>query len=184
MSRLPNLTHVNRKGEQKALWKRRRRKNPTSVLDGEKPDRKKKGEKNETDFKAPWLWDIQHMETGSEKEEVLTGCPCGGCCLSMGLRMEVCAFVTHMDVYICVFCVLSRVCVCVSVKLTGVAEEGPMAPEVADIQRSVSLLCGRWQLSEQQNVSNAAVNGGVVWWEKNMASVWVMLDYFKMAGPH
>ncbi len=79
------------------------------------------------------------METGSEKEEVLTGCPCGGCCLSTGLRMEVCACVTHMDVYICVLCAYK----CVCVKLTGVAEERPIAPEVADIQRSVSLLCGR-----------------------------------------
>lgn len=26
------------------------------------------------------------METGSEKEEVLTGCPCGGSCLSTGLE--------------------------------------------------------------------------------------------------
>lgn len=44
-----------------------------------------------------------------------------------------------MSIY--VFCVFISVCVCV--KLTGVAEERPIAPEVADIQRSVSLLCGR-----------------------------------------
>lgn len=42
-----------------------------------------------------------------------------------------------------VFCALSYKCVRVCVKLTGVAEERPIAPEVADIQRSVSLLCGR-----------------------------------------
>lgn len=52
------------------------------------------------------------METGSEKEEVLTGCPCGGCSLRMGLRMEVCVCVTHMDVYICVLCVYKCMCVC------------------------------------------------------------------------
>lgn len=39
------------------------------------------------------------------------------------------------------FVCLKSVCVCV--KLTGVTEERPIAPEVADIQRSVSLLCGR-----------------------------------------
>lgn len=44
-----------------------------------------------------------------------------------------------MDVYICVLCAYK----CACVKLTGVAEERPIAPEVADIQRSVSLLCGR-----------------------------------------
>lgn len=32
----------------------------------------------------------QHTETGSEKEEVLTGRPCGVCCLSVGLQIEVC----------------------------------------------------------------------------------------------
>ena len=74
------------------------------------------------------------METGSEKEEVLTGCPCGGFCLSTGLSMEECACVTHMDVYLCVLCAYK----CVRVKLTGVAEKRPIAPEVADIQRSVS----------------------------------------------
>lgn len=78
------------------------------------------------------------MEGGSEKEEVLTGCPCGGCCLSTGLRMEVCACITHMDVYTCVLCTYKSVCI----KLTGVAGERPIAPEVADIQRSVSPQCG------------------------------------------
>lgn len=76
---------------------------------------------------------LQHTETGSEKEEVLTGCPCGGSCLSGGLRMEVCACVNHMDVYICFLCAYK----CVFVMLTGVAEERPVAPEVADIQWSV-----------------------------------------------
>lgn len=88
MSRLPNLTHVNRKGEQKALWNGRK----THIC---VRWRKKKKQKKKQISKPP-----QHMETGSEKEEVLTGCPCGGCCLSTGLRMEVCACVTHMDVYI------------------------------------------------------------------------------------
>lgn len=133
MSRLPNLTHVNREGEQKALWNRRGRKTHICVRWRKKQSRKKKQKKKQIS-KPP-----QHMETGSEKEEVLTGCPCGGCCLSTGLRMEVCACVTHMDVYICVLCAYK----CVCVKLTGVAEERPIAPEVADIQRSVSLLCGR-----------------------------------------
>lgn len=52
MSRLPNLTHVNRKGEQKALWNRRGRKTHICVRWGKKQSRKKKTEK-ETDFKAP-----------------------------------------------------------------------------------------------------------------------------------
>lgn len=34
---------------------------------------------------------------------------------------------------------MSAVCLSVCVQLTGVTEEGPMAAEVADIQRSVSL---------------------------------------------
>lgn len=35
MSRLPNLTHVNRESEQQALWDaRKKKKKPTSVLDG------------------------------------------------------------------------------------------------------------------------------------------------------
>lgn len=70
-----------------------REEKPTSVLDGKKTAAKKLKKKQIS--KPP-----QHMETGSEKEEVLTGCPCGGCCLSTGLRMEVFACVTHMDVYI------------------------------------------------------------------------------------
>lgn len=86
-----------------------REEKPTSVLDGVKkngPEEKKKQKKKQIS-KPP-----QHMETGSEKEEVLTGCPCGGCCLnSAGLRMEVCACFAHMDVYICVFCVCTTVCV-------------------------------------------------------------------------
>lgn len=96
---------------------------------------KKKTEK-ETDFKAPG-----HMKTGSEKEEVLTGCPCGGCCLSTGLKTEVCVCVEPIWISKYVPCVLTSVCVCVM--LTGVAEERPIGPEVADIQLSVSPLCGR-----------------------------------------
>lgn len=48
MSRLPNLTHVNRKGEQKALWKGRK----THICVRWKKNSSKKTEK-ETDFKAP-----------------------------------------------------------------------------------------------------------------------------------
>lgn len=51
MSRLPNLTHVNRKGEQKALWNRRGRKTHICVRWREKTDQKKT--EKETDFKAP-----------------------------------------------------------------------------------------------------------------------------------
>lgn len=51
MSRLPNLTHVNRKGEQKALWNRRGRKTHICVR-WRKKNRPEKAEK-ETDFKAP-----------------------------------------------------------------------------------------------------------------------------------
>lgn len=72
------------------------------------------------------------METGSEKEEVLTGCPCGGCCLSW-LKMEVCVTVKPIWMSIYVICVRACVCVCECVKLTGIAEERPAAPEVADI---------------------------------------------------
>lgn len=76
MSRLPNLTHVNRKSEQKALWNRRGRKHICVELEKKKKEQKNR-ERNR--FQSPWLWDPQLMETGSEKEEVLTGCPCGGC---------------------------------------------------------------------------------------------------------
>ena len=72
-----NKRHCEIGGEEK--------KTHTSVLDGEEKQTRKKKLKKEQISKAP-----QHMETGSEKEEVLTGCPCGGCCLSTGLRMEVC----------------------------------------------------------------------------------------------
>lgn len=105
MSRLPNLTHVNRTGEQKALWSRRGRKIHICVR-WRKRDNKKNRKRNR--FQSPWLWYPQYTETGSEKEGVLTGCPCGGCCLRIGLRIEVCicvcVCVTHMDVYICVLC--------------------------------------------------------------------------------
>lgn len=50
MSRLPNLTHVNRTGEQKALWSRRGRKIHICVR-WTKRDNKKT--EKETDFKAP-----------------------------------------------------------------------------------------------------------------------------------
>lgn len=50
MSRLPNLTHVNRTGEQKALWSRRGRKIHICVR-WRKRDNKKT--EKETDFKAP-----------------------------------------------------------------------------------------------------------------------------------
>lgn len=139
MSRLPSLTHVNRKGEQKALWDRRGRKTQICVRWRKKKTRPRKKKLKKKQISKP----PQHMETGSEKEEVLTGCPCGGCCLSTGLRMEVCVCVEPIWMSIYVFCVLTSVCVCVCVKLTGVAEERPIAPEVADIQWSVSLLCGR-----------------------------------------
>jgi len=72
---------------------------------------KKKTEKRNR-FQSPWLWDPQYTETGSEKEEVLTGCPCGGCCLCTGLKMEVCMCKTHMDVYMCVLCSYKCKCVC------------------------------------------------------------------------
>lgn len=55
----------------------------TSVWDGWEGT--KKNREREADSKALWLWDVQHMETGSEREAVLTGCPCGGSCLSAGL---------------------------------------------------------------------------------------------------
>lgn len=68
---------------------------PTSVLDGEKKTGQEKKQKKKQISKPP-----QPMETGSEKEEVLTGCPCGGSCLSTGLEDGgVCACATHMDVY-------------------------------------------------------------------------------------
>lgn len=104
------------------------------MLYGEKKNRPQKKKISKTP---------QCMETGSEKEEVLTGRPCGGCCLRTALRMEVCACVNHMDVYICVLCV----------KLTRVAEERPVAPEVADIQQSVRLLWGRWRIFEWESSS-------------------------------
>lgn len=84
-------------------------------------DEKKERKRNR--FLNPWLWDPQYRKTGSEKEKVLTGCPCGGRCLSTGLRVEVCVYV--------------------SVMLTENAEARPTAPVVADIQWSVSLKCGR-----------------------------------------
>lgn len=72
---------------------------PTSVLDGEKKQGRKK-KKKEKQKKKQISKPPQHMETGSEKEEVLTGCPCGGSCLSTGLEHGgVCACATHMDVY-------------------------------------------------------------------------------------
>lgn len=92
---------------------------------------KKKLEK-ETDFKAHGCGIHGTWRQEVKKEEVLTGCPCGGCCLSRGLRMEVCVCTPiRMSVY--VFSVLLRVFVCACVLLTGIAEERPTAPEVADI---------------------------------------------------
>lgn len=100
-----------------------------SVIWRIKKNRTKKKQRKEQISKTP-----QHMETGSDKEEVLTGFPCGGCCLSTGLRMEVCACVNHMDVYICVLCAYK----CVSVKLTGLLRKGP--------------LLQRWQTSSSLSV--------------------------------
>lgn len=51
MSRLPNLTHVNRRVNKRQCGIEGEE-NSTSVLDGEKTNQKKKTEK-ETDFKAP-----------------------------------------------------------------------------------------------------------------------------------
>lgn len=90
-----NKRHCGIEGEEK----------PTSVLDGEKNRAEKKKQKKKQISKPP-----QHMETGSEKEEVLTGCPCGGCCLSTGLRMEVCVCNPYGCLYMCFVCL--QMCVC------------------------------------------------------------------------
>lgn len=47
MSRLPDLTHVNRKAEQKALWNRRERKTTSVLYAGKKTDQKKKQKKKQ-----------------------------------------------------------------------------------------------------------------------------------------
>lgn len=80
MSRLPRLTQ-NRKGEQKTLENGMVRK--AHICVGRKKEHRPRGGGQIS--KSP-----QHMETGSEKEEVLTGCPCGFCCLIVGLKIEVC----------------------------------------------------------------------------------------------
>lgn len=131
-----------------------REEKPTSVKDG--------GgvggwgtEKNR--FQSPWLWDPQHMEAGSEKEEVLTGCPCGGCCLSGRRRPE--------DGGVCVpyrclhtVCVLVLISVCV-LSWQGLLRKRPIAPEVADIQWSVSL-----RVVDDSYLNRRAVTEGVLWW--------------------
>lgn len=106
MSRLPNLTHVNRKGEQKALWNGRKTHICVRWRGGKNraaEKKRKKKQKKKQISKPP-----QHMETGSEKEEVLTGCPCGGSCLSTGLE--------DGGVSVCVrACAHVRMCVCTCV---------------------------------------------------------------------
>lgn len=67
----PWLTHFKRKAEQKALWNGMVRQ-PHICIRWKKEHRLGGGTQKKQISKSP-----QHMETGSEEEEVLTGCPCG-----------------------------------------------------------------------------------------------------------
>lgn len=83
-----------------------REEKPTSVFDrGKKRNR----------FQNPWLRDPQYTETGSEEEEVLTGCPSGGCCLCTRMEVCVCEHASAKPIWmtICHVCfVCAYMCVC------------------------------------------------------------------------
>lgn len=98
------------------------------------------------------------METGSEEEEVLTGCPCGFWLVLVWSWRQRCVEVVCMSVQYTQFCRLKSVC---TFGLTGVVEKRPVAPEVAGIQQSVSLLGGRWQLSESNLCNTIASKDGL-----------------------
>lgn len=147
----PWLTHINRKGEQKALWNGMVRQAHIWVRWKKRTQTGGRNEK-ETDFKVPTAhgdrkWGGRAFDRVSLW--VLTR-------LSVGLKTEVCVRVE----VVCVSVQYTRFRGLTSARvlgLTGVVEERPAAPVVADIQRSVSLLGGRWQLSEL-NLSNTTAS--------------------------
>lgn len=96
----------------------------------------------------------QHMETGSEEEEVLTGCPCGFWLIWVWGWRQRCVFVWKS--YACLYSMRLSAGLQVRVRSgwQGLLRKGPLLQRW---QTSSSLsVCwgGRWQLSEQ-NLRNA-----------------------------
>lgn len=84
--------------------------------------------------------------------------------LSVRLKTEVCVRVevVYMSVQYAPFRGLTSAC---AFGLTGVVEERPVAPEVADIQQSVSLL--GWKMTDIRTESTQRNSQrGRAWWEK------------------
>lgn len=171
MSGLPNLTYVNTKGEQKALWNKGGRKAHICVTWREKTDQKKT--EKEMDFKAPTAhgerkWNGRGFDRvslwGLLSEHRAEG---GGVCVH--------ACVAHMGVYLCVLYGFK----CVWVKLTGVAEQRPITcRHPAACQSAVWEMTAIW--------TGEFMQGSIRWvgamMEGQVASSWLTLSYFQMTG--
>lgn len=101
----------------------------------------------------------QHMETGSEEEEVLTGYPCGFWLVWVWGWRQRCVFLWKS--HACLYSILLSMGLQVRSGWQGLLRKGLVAPEVADIQQSVSLLGGRWQLSDSNLHNTIASEDGV-----------------------